>query len=112
MTLPNASRAFIDIRKLTSYCLDPEHPVGRHKAVVFRRALGLTVPHADTLRDLLLRAVLVEEAVLGPTDKFGRRYQVDFRVNTPAGSAVVRSAWMVRSDEDFARLATCFVLRA
>jgi len=108
--LPNPDRAFIDFRKLVDYCLDPAHPVGRHKSVVFRSALGLTADDADTLRDLLLRAVLVQDAILGRLDEFGQRYTVDFPASTPFGSAFLRSAWMVRLDEDFPRLTTCFVL--
>jgi hypothetical protein len=46
MMLPNAERAIIDPAKLTDYCLSATHPVGRHKAAVFRSALGLTAPDA------------------------------------------------------------------
>jgi hypothetical protein len=108
--LPNAGRAFIDDRKLVEYSLDPTHPVGRHKAVVFRGALGFTAADADMLRDLLLRAVLVHDAATGRLDEFGQRYSVDFPVTTPLGSAILRSAWIIRPDEYFPRLTTCFVL--
>jgi hypothetical protein len=40
MRLPNATSAFLDIRKIANYCLDGDHPLGRHKARVFRAALG------------------------------------------------------------------------
>jgi hypothetical protein len=39
--LPNNDRAILDIRKIEDYCLNPAHPRGRHKAQVFRRALGI-----------------------------------------------------------------------
>ena len=110
MLLPNAEHAFVDLRKLADYSLDPTHPVGRHKFIVFRSALGLTADDADTLHELLLRAVLVHDAVLGRRDEFGQRYTVDFPVATHFGSAVLRSAWILRPDEDFPRLTTCFVL--
>ena len=110
MLLPNAEHAFIDIRKLADYSLDPTHPVGRHKSIVFRSALGFTADDADTHHELLLRAALVYEAASGRLDEFGRRYTVDFPVSTTVGSAVLRSAWIVRPDEDFPRLTTCFVL--
>ena len=35
---------------------------------------------------------------------------LDFEVTTELGTAKVRSAWIVRVDEDFARLLTCYVL--
>lgn len=110
MLLPNAEHAFVDLRKLADYSLDPTHPVGRHKSAVFRSALGFTADDADTLHELLLRAVLVHDAVPGRRDEFGLRYTVDFPVATQSGSAVLRSAWILRPDEDFPRLTTCFVL--
>ena len=33
--LPNAEFAFVPLEKLTGYVLNPEHPVGKHKAAVF-----------------------------------------------------------------------------
>jgi hypothetical protein len=40
MKLPNAESAIIAIEKLRNYCLDPEHPRGKHKARVFSSVLG------------------------------------------------------------------------
>ena len=110
MTLPNADRAVIDPRKLADYCLSPTHPVGRHKAAVFRAALGLTAADADALRAVLLAGARTAAAVPGRADEFGQRYETDIPVSTPAGTATVRAAWMVRAGEDFPRLTTCFVL--
>jgi hypothetical protein len=39
--LPNGNRAIVDGQKPTDYCLSPTHPRGRHKARVFREALGI-----------------------------------------------------------------------
>jgi hypothetical protein len=38
--LSNANRAILDLRKIDDYCLNASHPRGRHKARVFRDALG------------------------------------------------------------------------
>jgi hypothetical protein len=54
MTLPNAERAIIDIRKLRDYCLNPLHDEGQHKARLFVTILGMTADDAEALRDLLL----------------------------------------------------------
>jgi hypothetical protein len=35
MKLPNGDRAIVDLEKLRAYCLNPQHPRGRHKARVF-----------------------------------------------------------------------------
>lgn len=110
MTLPGGDRAEVDPRKLADNCLSPTHPVGKHKAAVFRAALGLTAADADRLRDWLLRAAVTGEVTPERADEFGDRYRVDFEATTEAGSASVRSAWIVRAGEDFPRLTTCYVL--
>ncbi len=56
MKIPNAESAFVDIVKLRDYSLSPEHEEGKHKARVFAVALGLTVDHAEWLREKLLAA--------------------------------------------------------
>jgi hypothetical protein len=54
MTLPNAERAIVDIRKLRDYCLNLLHEEGQHKARLFAITLGMTADDAEDLRDLLL----------------------------------------------------------
>ena len=56
MRLPNAEHAAIDIEKLKDYCLNPEHPKGKHKARVFYEKLGLTRNDAELLRELVLES--------------------------------------------------------
>ena len=110
MILPNAQRAFIDDGKLVEYSLATDHPVGANKALLFSRVLGFTVRDADKLRRLILEAILIHDATLGLRNEFGQRYAVDFPVKTEVGSAVVRSAWIIRTGENFPRLTSCFVL--
>ena len=110
MKLPGGDRAEVDLRKLSEYCLSPIHPVGKHKAAVFRSALGLTVADATVLRDRLLLSAVEGEAIAERADEFGDRYRVDFEMATLSGRATIRSAWIVRVGEDFPRLTTCFVL--
>jgi hypothetical protein len=62
MKLPNAERAVIDIKKLRDYSLNPNHPEGKHKARVFMEKLGLKADDAERLRELIVEAILVEEA--------------------------------------------------
>jgi hypothetical protein len=110
MKLPNADRAEVDIRKLRDYCLDPNSPKGRNKARVFKAALGLTRNDASLLRDELLSAARERACELGEVDDYGQRYTLDFQLETAAGRHQVRSGWMVRHDEDFPRLTTCYVV--
>jgi len=111
MKLPNGERAVVDIAKLRDYCLSPAHLRGRHKARVFRSALGLTAKDAPRLQQALLDAAAGSDAaVAGDVDDFGQRYLLDFHMRGPAGERAVRSAWIVRAGEDFPRFATCYVL--
>ncbi len=110
MKLPHADRAEVDIRKLREYCLSDSHPIGKHKAAVFQTALGLSAADADLLRSYLLKAAATEDVVTDIADEYGERFRVDFVLVTDAGTAVVRSAWIVRTDEDVPRLVTCFIL--
>ena len=110
MKIPNAHLAIVDIRKLTEYALNLEHPVGKHKARVFEAVLGLTIDDAKYLQDRLLEAVRENEAEIGKADEYGKRYIIDFEVEGHTGLGTVRSAWMIRTHEDFPRLTSCYVL--
>ena len=112
MNMPNAERAIVEIEKLRYYCLNPEHPRGRHKARVFAAALGLTAGNAEELRDALLTAARIFDATPTTRDVYGQRYVLDFPLGTPAGRALIRSTWIVRTGENFPRLTTCYVLPA
>jgi len=110
MTLPRAEEAVVDPRKLRDYCLNPNHPGGKHKARVFRSALGLTRGDGPELREAILQAAQQQEAQPTRTDSYGIRYVLDFEMSTSHGHATVRSTWIVRSDEAFPRLTSCYVL--
>jgi hypothetical protein len=110
MKLPNCERAVVDIAKLRDYCLSIEHLRGRHKARVFAAALGLSAQDAEELRDALLAAAQTNDALPTEQDAYGQRYVLDFRMRGPSGQAIVRSSWIIRSDEDFPRLTSCYVL--
>lgn len=108
--LPNPENAVVEMRKLRDYCLSPEHPRGRHKARVFASALGLTAEDSEELRRALLSATRSQEADPTEQDEYGQRYMLDFVMSTEAGSATVRSGWIVRSGEDIPRFTSCWVL--
>jgi hypothetical protein len=107
--LPNGDNAVVDMAKLVSYCLDPAHWRGKHKARVFESALGITADNADQLRDALLAAARSAEATPTLADEYGQRFVVEFSMTGPGGSAVVRSAWIVPAGEGVPRLMTCYV---
>lgn len=106
--LPGGDAAIVDQRKLTDYCLNPEHPRGKHKARVFA-ALGFTADNADDLRAALVQAAARTDAQPAESDRHGDRYVVEFEVRGSRGSGTVRSTWIVRRGETAPRLTSCFL---
>jgi len=80
MKLPNGDRAEISMQKLIGYCLNSEHPSGKHKARVFESALGVTAENADILRELIQAAAVEGEIVQQDTTAFGQIFKVDWIV--------------------------------
>lgn len=102
----------VDIVKLRDYCLSDTHPRGRHKARVFRSRLGITARDARQLRQAILDAAHSRQEDLRPVDadEFGQRYVLDFPMTTAAGTAMVRSAWIVLAGQNVLRLTSCYVM--
>ena len=109
MKLPNGHRAIVDITKLRDYCLNTNHEEGKHKARVFASALCVRAADAEWLREQLLKAAAREDASPTSRTRFGALYVLDFELKTEAGTAMIRSGWIIRQNEDFPRLTTCYV---
>ena len=109
MKLPNAEQAVVDVEKLTDYCLSSDHPRGKHKARVFQSACGLTAEHAELVRAQLREAAEVGDAVEVGSDVHGQRFVIEYPIQGPAGAAHVRTAWIIRQDEDFPRFVSAYV---
>jgi len=90
-------RVIIEERKLTEYCLNPSHPLGKHKARVFKAAVGMTRRHSASLLSALNAAAAGNPAHPLGMDEFGQRYSVDFALQGPTGWAWVRSLWIVKA---------------
>lgn len=111
LKLSNGREAIVDSRKIANYCLSPDHDDGRHKARLFHALVGLNQDNADLLVDALREAAVSGDAAVGQVDRYGRRYVIDFEFTGPNGTAVIRSAWIVRTGENMPRLVTCYILR-
>lgn len=109
MKLPNGDRAIVDDRKLTGYCLNTDHPRGRHKARVFSY-FGIRAEHAQVLREALLAAARHRDAAPGTPFHYGNRYTVDFDFSCGGNSVRIRSLWIIRVGEEAPRLTSCYVL--
>jgi hypothetical protein len=110
MKIPNGHRADLGT-KLEEYSLNPFHRHGQHKARVFESALGITVANREILARALLSAAKNSDGFASHGDNgFGETYVLRFPLATEKGSATVLSAWIVRHNEDFPRLTTCFIV--
>jgi len=109
MKLPNAERAVADIEKLRDYSLNLEHDKGKHKARVFRSALGFTQADAERLRQMVLAAARTEEATLGNLLPYGQMYVLDFDTQGLSGMITIRTAWIIATGTDLPRLVSCYV---
>jgi hypothetical protein len=111
MNLPNSEAAYIDIRKLRDYSLNPNHDRGKHKARLFLAILGLDTDEVEELQALILEAIQVYEAIPADTDDYGQRYIVDFPLTRNQNTANIRTTWIIRPDETFPRLTSCYIRR-
>ena len=110
MVLPNFENAFIDDRKLIDYCLSENHPTGKHKARVFMSALGFSLEHFQQLKEGIFDEISNKEAIQTEINQYGVLYVVDVNIKNPPKEAMVRTSWIVRMDENFPRLTSCYVI--
>ncbi len=109
MKLPNADHAIVDIAKLRDYCLNPQHPNGKHKARVFAAVLGFNSKDAKKLRRMVLEAARANEATEGVKDEHGERFTLDLETQGLFGMVTIRTAWIVDTGESTPRLVSCYV---
>lgn len=108
MKLPNGDRALIPIEKLTGYCLNPNHPKGKHKARVFQSVLNLTADNADVLSALIQQAALSGNVVQQDFTPQGQIFKVDWEIpNTDR--RILRTTWEIAYSLEIPRLITAFV---
>lgn len=72
----------------------------------------MTSADAEKLREILLIAATVNnEVFMTGTDQYGCRYIFDVLVTWNNREAFVRSAWIIKTGENFPRLVSCYVVR-
>lgn len=97
---PEKGLPVVDVRKLTEYALNDEHPEGKHKARLFRDLLGITRNDWRFLAEQLVTG-LQQEIVEHPRKS---EHGVQYHVNVPVvgrngAKKVVRAAWIIRANE-------------
>ena len=110
MKLPNGERAIVPIEKLRDYSLSPTHPVGQHKARVLAAVFGWTQADAEHVQALVQEHARTGSATLGLSDPYGLRYTIDVVLPARAGTATLRSCWIIRTGEAVPCLTSLYVL--
>ena len=73
-------------------------------------ACGFSSDNAELLKQRLLDAAIHGDATAGTLDAHGQRFVIEYLIEGPASRAWVRTAWIVRSDENFPRFTTAYVM--
>jgi hypothetical protein len=100
---------FIDPVKLRDYCLNANHPIGKHKARVFKAALSMTDKDAELLVRLMKDSLQEAEVKLMKSDAYGSRYIADLKIRNFDKEALVRTVWIVYKNDTILRLVTAYV---
>jgi hypothetical protein len=108
MKLPNAECAIISIEKLIGYCLNPEHPKGKHKARVFQSVLGITRENADRLYELVRQAAITGKVVQERSTPFGQEFKVDWNI-LGLDQVQLRTLWIISSESTIPQLVSAFI---
>jgi hypothetical protein len=107
--LKNFENAFIDIRKLEEYSLNKFHPFGKEKSFVFKSVLGIGIDEAGLLKNKILAGLAENESIVNENDEYGERFSVIMKIRIFNKEALVTTAWIVRTGEDFPRLTSCYI---
>lgn len=109
MKLPNHTSAIIPIEKLTEYCLNLEHPIGKEKAVVFKSALGIELKDAPLLKELIFKGLASADCVVNQQDDYGQRFSVSMFISNFEKQARVTTGWIIKPGELNPKLTSCYV---
>ena len=108
MRLPNASKAFVEARKLSDYLLSDQNSGGKSGLFI---ALGFTLENASLLRDALISHAQTHEVVRISESAHGKKYIIEGELLTPDGrSPQVRAVWIVDIGTTAPRLVTAYPL--
>jgi hypothetical protein len=99
----------LDIKKLREYCLNPNHPVGKHKARVFFAALGVTKKDSSDMKKLILKKMEEAEIQLEYEDEYGKRISSVLELDINEKKAFVKTIWIIKRKENTAYFVTCYI---
>lgn len=96
--------------KLTNYFLNPEHPTGKNKAIVFEKVLGYNRENYKDLQKAILDNFDRNKLEYKRKDEYGVRYEQIMEIMGANGrKANVVTAWIKENDSDEERLVSAYV---
>ncbi len=108
MELPNKSKAYVSLEKITDYLLSETHAVGKSKARYFR-SFGFDDSCTNELAKALLAIAQNEQIVDSETSLYGTKYIIDGELETPKGVMIhIRTLWIIEKDQDIPRFITAY----
>lgn len=107
MKLPNPQKAILG-DKLARYSLNLQHSVGKHKALIFQKRLGIILTNKQILENALMKVIENEDAIFYKEDDFGVHYDIKFYLKTDWGESWILSSWIIRHEEKFPRLTNVY----
>src|SRR5882672_6181367 len=109
-SLPIYEKAEIPSDKLEKYVLDPAHPVGKHKARVFKSVLGFNQSDWRALADSIRNELPYNKAHPTKSDSFGQRYEAIMPITGPNGNTEnLVTAWIIKADSDYPSLVSLYI---
>jgi hypothetical protein len=109
MFLKEHFKIVIPERKLLSYVLSTDHPIGKHKARVFGR-IGYHAHNYRSFIKALDELIEAYPARLVKRDQYGKTYSVEGVMKGLEGNMSVRSIWIVVGQHKNATLVTIYPL--
>lgn len=96
--------------KLVTYSLNADHALGRHKAAVFKAALGYTIDHADMLASAIREALPRYRYLPRGHNGYGLVYNVLMLIDGANGNRQpVLTSWIHKDGETQLRMVTAYV---
>ena len=108
--LRNYKDAVIPVEKLKGYALNPEHPTGKHKALVFQKVLGYNADNQDKLISQVRSGLRKYRAIEKEKTEYGEPFEVAMMVQGANGRfAPVKTAWQIDKGGNTPRLVSIYV---
>ena len=106
--LLNVDKATFVPEKLTRYSLDPTHPTGKDKAVVWKASIGATLKDAPMIeKQVMAWLEHLEAKPKGEPTERGVKFNVMVPVTGPNGKTVdALTGWIYEKSEDGKTIAT------